>query len=199
MSHNLPTVHRTTYWLFAALCVQGGYFIWYEAWSEVFVVVVAGAFSAAPYVVARYVPFQPDQRILAGIVIFVFGTLVLGEIHKFYTAFFWWDLLLHFAAGIGLALLGLVWVYNLIRERIIASYAGVYSVLVFSVSVTVLTLWEVYEFAIDQLQWSENRMQPSLFDTMTDLSIGLAGVMVVCVVGFVRMYRHHRPLEKLVE
>lgn len=170
--------------LFASLLVQGLYFIWTGSWSEVFVVLVAVTFSLLPYVISHYVAIKPNQTILTGIVTFVFCTLVLGEIYKFYSVFLWWDIFLHAIAGVGLGLLGYVWLYNLRQEQTIETRPVLYSVMIFCASTTILTLWEVYEFCIDQLHLSENKMQPSLNDTMVDISVGQIGVLVICVGGY---------------
>jgi len=183
--------------LFAALFLQALYFIAVGAWSEVFVVVAASVFSLAPYVVSQYVAVKPNQTILSGIVVFVFSTLVLGEIHKFYSVFIWWDIFLHAIAGVGLALLGYVWIYNLIHEGVVAARPVLYSLMIFCASVTALTIWEVYEFGIDQLGWSTNRMQPSLFDTMTDIAVGLAGALLICVGGYL-LLRKKNSVQHLI-
>ncbi|MGH7573667.1 MAG: hypothetical protein ACREM1_00850, partial [Longimicrobiales bacterium] len=39
-------------------------------------------------------------------VLFVFGSLFLGEVRGYYTRFWWWDALLHTGAGFLLGILG---------------------------------------------------------------------------------------------
>ncbi len=183
--------------LFATLVLQGLYFVRAEAWSEVFVVLVAIVFALLPYVVSQYVAVKPSQTILTGIVVFVLCTLVLGEIYKFYSVFQWWDIFLHVIAGVGLGILGYLWLYNLRQEQTVKNRPVLYSVMIFCASVTVLTLWEVYEFGIDQLDWSTNRMQPNLFDTMTDITVGLAGVLFVCIGGYI-LLRQEKTVRHLI-
>lgn len=172
--------------LFGLLLVQGGYFIWQGGWSEVFVVVTAIGLSLIPYLLQRHFDLASDWRERVGIVVFTSCALVLGEIHKFYDWVWWWDVFLHVFAGVGLAVLGFEWVSSLWRAGYIQAAPIVQTVFVAASASSVLVVWEVYEFTIDQLGWSENLMQPSLEDTMIDLIVGLVGVLFVSAVWYIR-------------
>lgn len=171
--------------LFLALFAQGGYYLWRGTWSELFVVVVAVGLSAVPYVLSNYYEFKSNEFIRVGIVLFTICTLVFGELYKLYSVFSWWDTFLHISAGAGLALVGYSWLLSLVRQEQVASYPIFHTLFVASGTSLVLVLWEVYEFCIDQLGWSANLMQPSLFDTMIDLIVGLGGMAFVCVGGYI--------------
>ena len=179
--------HKTTYLnftLFAVLGLTGVYFASQGAWSEVFVVGTAIILSIIPYALERHYDITINYLLKAGIVYFTTGTLVLGEIFNFYDQFFWWDTFLHLLAGFGLALLGYSLLFSLVRQKSLQAYPLFHTTFVFSTACTVLLLWEVYEFTIDQLDWSANQMQPSLFDTMIDVTVGLISVTAVCIVGY---------------
>jgi len=171
--------------LFVILILQGGYFVWQGSWSEVFVVVAATGLALVPYFLTHYYDVTSNQFIRIGIVLFTLCTLVLGEIYKFYDLFSWWDVFLHIVAGAGLAIVGYTWLFGLVRAQAVAATPFFHTMFVVSGSCLVLTLWEVYEFCIDQIGWSSNLMQPSLFDTMMDLIVGLGGTVVVCVAGYI--------------
>jgi len=179
-----PNVSYVSYLLFTILLIQGGYFVWQSAWSEVFVVVAAFVLSTIPYLLRQYYDVQMTEVARTAIVFFTVCTLILGEIHSFYDIFPWWDIFLHLFSGVGLAVLGYTWLRQLIHQKLMQSRPIFHTIFVFSTASTVLLLWEVYEFIIDLLGWSANLMQPSLFDTMTDIVIGLAGVIVVCAYGY---------------
>ena len=187
-----------TIFLFVALIAQALYFAVVGAWSEVFVVTVAIIFSLIPYALTRYYKLESSEWVRTGIVFFTFCTLVLGEVYKFYSIFWWWDIFLHAIAGAGLAVVMYIWLCNLINLKSIVNTPWLYSLFVFCGANTVLVLWEVYEFFIDQLEWSSNRMQPSLYDTMVDITIGLLSVLLVCLGGFVFLFRQRIKANNMV-
>ena len=55
------------------------------------------------------------------VTVFIYASLVLGEIHEYYTRYWWWDLILHSTAGVTFGLLGFFIMYILHRERKIAT------------------------------------------------------------------------------
>ena len=59
-----------------------------------------------PFVVHRRYGIVIGDRIQLGIVGFIFVTLFLGEVARFYSEYPWWDVALHAFAGVGLTLIG---------------------------------------------------------------------------------------------
>jgi hypothetical protein len=170
--------------LLATLVLLGVYFGLQAAWSEVFVVVVALLLSVVPYALERHFAIRVNPLLKTGIAFFTAGTLILGGMFNFYNLFPWWDIFLHVLAGFGLALLGYSLLFSLIRQESLQARPLFHTTFVFAGACTVLLLWEVYEFTIDQLNWSSNLMQLSLYDTMIDLVVGLASVTIVCISGY---------------
>ncbi|WP_440996363.1 hypothetical protein [Arhodomonas sp. SL1] len=124
-------------------------------------------------------------------VLFIFAALFLGEIHSYYERIWWWDIALHAGSGLLLGILGFLLVYVLneservgmhLHPRFVALFA-------FLFAVAVGTLWEIFEFAMDQL--AGTRMQkpmlgdPSgLTDTMWDLIVDTLGALAISVFGW---------------
>jgi len=120
--------------------------------------------------------------------------LYLGEGLKFYNRYFWWDLLVHFLAGITFVNFGIA----------IASTVdnlSTFHILFFSLSFSVFlhTLWEVFEYVLDCIsrtnhqRWQKNTndkihlsksaLQPAgLVDTMHDMVASIVGSLAACVV-----------------
>lgn len=162
----------------------GVFYIWQQDWIGVFVVTQAIVISFLPYLLRKFYDIRTPFSLRAGIVIFMCFALLLGEIAQFYTLFWWWDLLLHFLASIGLTLIGFISLLVLFRKADIQSTPFFTVVLAFSFSLTFAVLWEVYEFGIDYFLDPEIPMQVSNTDTMTDLLAMVLGSMMVGVFGY---------------
>lgn len=131
----------------------------------------------------------PEFEVLA--VVFLFGSLFLGEVRGYYLRFWWWDIALHTASGFLLGILGFLLVYVMnetenvevnMRPRFVALFA-------FMFAVGLGALWEIFEFSMDQLfamdMQKEMMGDPSgLTDTMWDLIVDTLGAGIIAVMGF---------------
>lgn len=87
------------------------------------------------------------------ILLFIFAAEILGEIQAYYTAFPYWDTMLHTLNGFLCAAIGFSLVDLCNRhERVSLSMSPVFMAIVaFCFSMTVGVLWEFFECAMDQL------------------------------------------------
>lgn len=168
-------------------------------WINAFLVMAIMALTLAPAVLGRrfqvYIP--PEFQVLA--VVFVFAALFLGEMQSYYTRIWWWDIALHTSSGLLLGILGFLLVYVLneneqayvhMRPRFVALFA-------FAFAVAVGTLWEIFEFAMDQIAGTTMQKpmlgDPSgLTDTMWDLIVDTLGAAVISGLGWWYMERDER-------
>ena len=126
------------------------------------------------------------------IIIILFA--VLGEGFKFYQKFYWWDLLLHFVAGICFVSIGLGMAKCVpdlkLKHMLIFGF-------MFALSLHVI--WEVFEFLCDMIfnlnmqRWHFapdmpdsygkiiNARTPGVIDTMTDFIANITGAFLMCV------------------
>ena len=51
------------------------------------------------------------------ITIFIYASIYLGEVHEYYTVFWWWDLVLHTGSGIVLGFIGFIILFVMYRGR----------------------------------------------------------------------------------
>lgn len=155
--------------------------------------------TSAPIWLGDRLPVRipPEYELLA--ILFVFASLFLGEFRSYYERFWWWDVALHTTSGLLLGLLGFLLVYALNQDKRIDMHmqAGFVALFAFTFAVTVGTLWEILEFAADQLFGM--RMQkpmsgdPSgLTDTMWDLIVDALGAAAVSGFGWWHMKRNER-------
>ncbi|MCL2355173.1 MAG: hypothetical protein FWC68_04830 [Oscillospiraceae bacterium] len=120
--------------------------------------------------------------------------IYLGSGLKFYDKFPWWDLVLHFIAGISFVSFGVAFAQK-------ADDLSKFAILFFSLTFSVFlhTLWEITEYLVDRFsksdhqRWqkasssrnhiSEKAVQPAgLVDTMHDTIACMVGAILACAV-----------------
>ncbi|MFO7578633.1 MAG: hypothetical protein R6W74_00270 [Nitrosomonas halophila] len=168
-------------------------------WMHAFLLLAISSITLMPVVLGRrfriYIP--AEFQILA--ILFVFAALFLGEIHRYYDRLWWWDIALHASAGLLLGIFGFLLVYVLnenkraelsMRPRFIAFFA-------FLFSVAMSALWEIFEFAMDQI-FGTNMQKPmlgddsGLTDTMWDLIVNVIGALIISLLGWRYLVRGKR-------
>ena len=161
-----------------------------KQWMNAFLVMAIMAIMFSPAVIGRRfrVHIPPEFQVLA--VLFAFAALFLGEIHSYYMRFWWWDIALHTSSGLLMGILGFLLIYVLnaderidihMRPRFMAIFA-------FLFAVAVGTLWEIFEFAMDQIVGT-NMQKPmlgdpsGLTDTMWDMIVNALGALAISALG----------------
>ncbi len=170
-----------------------------QQWLTAFLVLAIMAVIIAPGALGRrfQVHIPAEFQLLA--VVFVFAALFLGEIRRYYERIWWWDIALHVSSGLLLGILGFLLVYVLneskrvdlhMRPRFVALFA-------FSFALAAGVLWEIFEFAMDQL--AGTNMQKPMFgdpsgltDTMWDLIVDSLGALIISLLGWWYMERGQR-------
>jgi uncharacterized membrane protein YjdF len=170
-----------------------------QQWFNAFLIITIMAISLLPSVLGRrfrvYIP--PEFQVLA--VVFVFAALFLGEIHDYYGRIWWWDIALHTSSGLLMGILGFLLVYVLneseridiyMRPRFVAFFAFIFAV-------AVGALWEIFEFAMDQIVGTTMQKpmlnDPSgLTDTMWDMIVNTLGALAISALGWWYMEQHER-------
>lgn len=150
----------------------------------VFVTLAALVLTFLPGQLATRVGLRLPPSFLAAIALFVLATLYLGELHDFYNRFWWWDLVLHFGAAMGFGILGFLLVFMLFEGDRYAAPPWAIGALSFCLAITVGTLWEIFEYAMDSL-FGLNMMKSGLPDTMGDLIVDAVGAMLAAGAGVV--------------
>lgn len=174
--------------------------VFYEQqWINAFLLMAIMAVSLSPSLLGRRfdVHIPAEFQLLA--VVFVFAALFLGEVQSYYERIWWWDIALHTSSGLLMGILGFLLVYVLnehervdiyMRPRFVALFA-------FLFAVVVGTLWEIFEFAMDQLIGT-NMQKPmlgdlsGLIDTMWDMIVNMLGALAISAFGWWYMKRDER-------
>jgi len=185
-------IHRGIIALLQILMAVELVIVFYKGqWMNAFLVMAIIVITFIPTWLHRrfrvYIP--PEFQALA--VIFVFAALFLGEIQSYYHRIWWWDIALHTSSGLLMGIVGFLLVYVLneskyidlhMRPRFVALFA-------FFFAVTVGTLWEIFEFSMDQI--FATNMQKAMFgdpsgltDTMWDMIVNALGAFIICTLGW---------------
>lgn len=176
-------------------------------WGAVCLVSLVMIITMAPVVLGKWFPVTilPEIQVLA--IIFVFASVFLGEVRMFYEKIWWWDIALHFNSGVLLGILGFLLVYILNADERVDVHLnpGFVAFFAFLFAVATGALWEIFEFAMDQL-FGTNMQKPmpgdssGLIDTMWDLIVDALGALGVTLLGWWYMKRRKRSfIETMVQ
>ena len=173
-------------------------------WINAFAIMAIMALTLSPELLGRQFRVQvpPEFQVLA--VLFVFAALFLGEMQSYYVRVWWWDIALHTSSGLLFGILGFLLVYVLnsnehvdlhMRPRFVALFA-------FTFAVAVGTLWEIFEFAMDQIFGTNMQKamlgDPSgLTDTMWDMIVNALGALATSTFGWWYMHQQEHSFIEL--
>lgn len=126
--------------------------------------------------------------------IFIFLAQYLGEIKKFYLIFWWWDLSLHAISGSYAVIVALYFIKGSIRkehETTDQRFSLFTAIFAFNFSITLGTLWEMFEFIGDYLLKS-NMVKGGLEDTATDLLVKILAALITAILCYYRSLRKRK-------
>ncbi len=169
---------------FVASMINGQY-------SLAFITLATLSLSFAPMVFADRFRIRLPVRFFAGVVLFVFGTIYLGEAFDFYEKYWWWDVLLHGGSAMGFGLIGFIFVFILFEGDRYAAPPWALSFMAFAIAVSIGVMWEIFEFAMDQT-FGLNMQKSGLIDTMWDLIVDVIGAFVGAWAGYGYLQGHDK-------
>lgn len=152
-------------------------------WSLAFVSAATFGLSLTPVLFQRRFGIRLPVRFFGWIVVFVFATIFLGEAFDFYNRLWWWDILLHGGSALAFGLIGFLFVFMLFEGDRYAAPAWAIAFVSFCFALSMGTLWEIFEFAMDQL-FGLNMQKTGLVDTMWDLIVNTLGAGIGATAGF---------------
>lgn len=156
----------------------------YEAlWALAFVSLATFLLTLLPVLFVRRFGITLPLRFVAGIVVFIYATIFLGEAFDFYNRYWWWDVTMHASSATGIGLLGFLFVFMLFEGDRYAAPAWAMAMIAFSLAVAMGGIWEIFEYAIDQ-NFALNMQKSGLSDTMWDLIVNAAGSFIAALAGF---------------
>jgi len=135
-----------------------------------------------PAMIKRNYKIHLPIEIEATIVLFIFTGLYLGEVHDYYTLFWWWDVMLHSISGIVLGFIGFLILFVLYDQGKIKARPSTIALFSFCFAVALGTVWEITEFSIDI--FIGPYMQKGPVDTMGDLILDTGGALITSILGY---------------
>jgi hypothetical protein len=151
--------------------------------SLAFIALVTLGLSMAPALVARWAQITVPKSFMLAVVMFVGGTIFLGEVFDFYERFWWWDIAMHGGSAIGFGLIGFVLIFMMFQGDKFAAPPSAIAFFAFCFAVAIGATWEIFEFGMDQL-FGLNMQKSGLVDTMGDLIVDSIGALIGAGAGY---------------
>lgn len=198
---------RLTFILQVILVAEVLLAVWGQQWLAAVLTSGIILITLGPFFLAKFFRvFIPPEFVVLTIG-FIFASLFLGEIHGYYTRFWWWDIALHSCSGFLLGIIGflLVYVLNETEEIGVHMKPGFVALFAFLFAVGIGAMWEIFEFGMDSLfamnMQKEMLGDPSgLTDTMWDLIVDTLGALIISVLGYsyIKTSRNESFLERWI-
>ncbi len=155
-----------------------------QSWMVLFLCSLALILTFAPYFFRRRYNILIPAEFEIIFVLFIYTSIILGEVHGYYTRFWWWDVLLHTVSGITIGFIGFMIMYIFYFKNILHTSALMIAVFSFSFALALGAIWEIVEFTIDSLL-GFNMQKSGLVDTMWDLIVDAAGALFTSIIGYI--------------
>jgi len=189
--------------------------------SNIFLGILAIIIFSLPWILESRFKFDIPNYLEITILSFLFFAIVLGNIHGLLETVKGYDKFLHAVSGILISVIGyeIILSYNQSKTRENQLKPGILSIFAFCFSITLLVIWEFYEFAVDTIayninndtsrnmqryQWlNESLIYPQpygLMDTMLDLIVGSLGALLVSFIGWrIILYQQKKKRIEMIE
>ena len=158
-----------------------------------------------PSILERRLRFELPGLLYGFYIVFLYCAIFLGEVRSFYYLFPRWDSILHFFSSMMTGFFGLMVVTILNRDRHVSMNLSPLFVCLFAFcfSVTIGSLWEIYEFLGDGLfglnmqkfMTAQGELlvgHEALRDTMKDIIVDVLGALLASVIGMISIRRGTR-------
>ena len=106
-----------SYFLQATLIVAIFYFIYHQDWVNTFLTSGIFVLTSLPAIFRKSYKVRLPVELDFIVILFIYAALFLGEVHGYYTKFWWWDILLHASSGVLFGIAGFLLVYILNQEK----------------------------------------------------------------------------------
>jgi hypothetical protein len=173
-----------------------------QRWALSFVALATLGLAIAPLFLARRFEITLPVPFVVAITVFLVASVFMGEAFDFYERVWWWDIALHGSSAIGFGLVGFLFVLMMFEGDRYAAPSWAICFLAFTLAVAVGTLWEIFEYAMDNA-FGLNMQKSGLDDTMGDLIVDVVGAGFTSVLGYLYFFAKERslliwPLERFV-
>lgn len=179
---------------------------WQHQWFMGVIISGILLLTLLPYLLAKQFKVELPAEFQLTIILFVFASLFLGEVHDYYNKLWWWDVVLHTCSGFLLGIVGFLLVYILNETDHISQKRdtgfhmkpGFVAFFAFSFAVMIGALWEIFEFVADivldhTMERATFANDGSLPDAILDLIVDSVGALVISLLGYRYLKNPSRP------
>jgi hypothetical protein len=197
-------LEKLKHWFFIMfmmlLLIAAGLAVLAKDWFALFISIITMAMAFVPSAIEKRTNIDFPTLLEFGMVLFIFFSLYLGEIHSFYLKFWWWDLFLHGISGFILGAWGLVAItlLNKTKRLNLNLRPSITALIAFCFAMSVGTVWEIFEFSLDSL-FGFNMQKSGLSDTMWDLIVDMLGALMVAILGYINLKRRPWIYKKFID
>ena len=168
-------------------------------WEAVAICVITLFLFMLPVILSRRLKLHLPPFFQILMLLFIFASMYLGEIQGFFYKYDMWDIVLHFASSLILCYMGFVLILALNSDKKIHLKLDPFFIALFAFcfALTIGTIWEIFEFIIDELLGQNMQKARELFnpdgtfdsrlglmDTMKDICVNAIGALIVSIIGY---------------
>ncbi|MBL7084203.1 MAG: hypothetical protein ISS41_11340 [Candidatus Aminicenantes bacterium] len=193
----IDKVKTWVFWTICLLLILGTFLsvINYN-WINVALFLLTLFLTFLPSIIERKLKIDYPSEGELTLILFIFASMYLGEIHAFYVKFWWWDLMLHAISGFIVAGIGFMIIYILNKKKKLGLNPVFVSLFSFSFAVSIGVVWEIFEFSMDFI-FGVNMQKSGLADTMWDLIVNSISALIVSYLGY--LYLKGRMKSKIID
>jgi len=152
-------------------------------WSVAYLTAITLVLTFLPSLFERHLAIRLPVVFFVWIILFVFGTIFLGEAFGFYERYWWWDILLHGGSAVGFGLAGFIFIFMLFEGDRFAAPPLAITFIAFCFAIAIGVAWEIFEFAMDRA-FGLTMQKSGLVDTMGDLIVDCIGASIGAWAGY---------------
>lgn len=167
-------------------------------WTILFLGSIALILTFLPAIIEKNYKIDLPTELEVVTVLFIFTSIFMGEMHGYYTKYWWWDVVLHTSAGIVLGFIGFLIMFVLYDQGKIKARPITIAIFSFCFALAIGALWEIFEFSMDSF-FGWNMQSTGLVDTMWDLIVDTGGALLTSALGYLYLRGgKHRIFQKLI-
>jgi len=184
----------------AAVLVTGTVFVWQGTWVMAAFCVVAVSIAIAPTIVVRTPGLTWPVEVEVALLWLLVTDLTLGYALDLYTRVVWFDKALHLSSSTVVGFVAFMAVYAAHVVRQARPHPVLDGVAILIATLGFGALWEIGEFAADQLLGFHSQGSPTMspiVDTMWDLILDGCGGVIAAILGALYIHRSPRSRQRV--
>ena len=173
---------RLVWYLRGSIVIAAILEVLFGQWEMFFISLLALVLTFLPDAIERQFKVVLPIEFDLVLIIFIYASTFLGAVVDAYARFWWWDAVLHTSSGFILAYAAFLLFYILYKQGKLVPSTWLTGILVFSIGLAFGAVWEIFEFAMDNL-FGLNMQKSGLVDTMWDLIVDALGALVMAYIA----------------